>query len=234
MVFNGSFYEEAWNEWKDMKRYGPMSRHIRRLIKEMLCDISFKSILDVGCGEGSLLVDILSYRGEVEVSGIDISERALTISRERVKKGRFYRIDIQKETLDERFDLVICSEVLEHLRNDRMALVNLKKMTKRYLLITIPIGKMRQHERRVGHLRNYILSEFIDMLLEEGFKIVKVVEWGFPFYSPLYRSLLNYIPYGVTTGRFGILRRVISFFLYSLFCLNSRKKGDLLILLAEK
>lgn len=90
MVFDKSFYEDGWDKWEDMKKFGPMSRHTRRLIKKMLSGISFNSILDVGCGEGSLLKDIISHQDKcVRVAGADISETALAIARGQVKEGEF-------------------------------------------------------------------------------------------------------------------------------------------------
>lgn len=233
MNFDKSFYEKSWNKWEDMKKFGPMSRHIRRLIKEMLCGISFNSILDVGCGEGSLLRDILPYQKNISVSGTDISETALTITRDRIKEGKFYLFDIQKEALDEKFDLVICSEVLEHLEDDTQALSNLSKMTDKYLLITTIQGRMRKTEKEVGHLRNYTKTGLLDMLHGAGFEEIRIKEWGFPFYSPLYRSFLDHFPSKATSGKFGLFRRVLCLFLYLLFLLNSNKKGDVLVVLAS-
>jgi len=230
--FDKSFYEEGWGKWEDMKKFGPMSRHIRRLIKEALSDISFDSILDIGCGEGSLLKDIASHQMNVAVGGADISETALAIARGRIKEGKFYLLDIQKEALDERFDLVVCSEALEHLEDDAQALSNLLKMTEKYLLITTIQGRMRESEKEVGHLRNYTRDGLLKKLNEAGFEEIKVKEWGFPFYSPLYRSFLDHFPSKATSGKFGLLRKAVSLFLYHLFLLSSGKKGDVLVVLA--
>lgn len=236
MIYDKHFYEEAWNKWKDMKKYGPMSCHVRRLIKEVLGEISFKSVLDVGCGEGSLLKDILTDQKEIRANGADISKTALAIARGKIKKGNFYLLDIQRQALDEKFDLVICSEVLEHLEDDAQALCNIFKMTNKYLLIVTLQGKMREAEKEVGHLRNYTKGDLLEKLHKAGFKEIRIKEWGFPFYSPLYRSFLNLVPQHqkATSGKFGILRKVLSYFLYRLFMLNDLfGRGDVLVILAE-
>lgn len=233
MSFDKSFYEEGWGKWEDMKKFGPMSRHIRRLIKEALSDVSFDSILDIGCGEGSLLKDITSHQMNMRVAGADISETALAMARGRIKEGKFYLLDIQRKALNEKFDLVVCSEVLEHLLDDGQALCNLLKMTEKYLLITTIAGRMRETEKEVGHLRNYTKAGLLDMLHEAGFEEIKVKEWGFPFYSPLYRSFLDRFPSKATSGKFGLFRKTICLFLYFLFLLNSNKKGDVLVILAS-
>ena len=49
-------YDVGWDtKWDDMKRYGPMSRHVRRIIKKLIRPLQFQSVMDVGCGQGSLL-----------------------------------------------------------------------------------------------------------------------------------------------------------------------------------
>lgn len=236
VTYNKHFYEEGWNKWVDMRRYGPMSRYTRRLIKEMLDGVSFKSLFDIGCGEGSLLKGILADHKEIRVNGADISETALAIAKSRIKEGNFYLLDIQKEALDEKFDLVICSEVLEHLEDDVQALCNIFKMTRKYLLIVTLQGKMREAEKEVGHLRNYTKDDLVEKLHKAGFKEVRIKEWGFPFYSPLYRFFLNLVPWHqkATTGKFGISRKLLSSFLYRLFMLNDLfNHGDVLVVLAQ-
>jgi 2-polyprenyl-3-methyl-5-hydroxy-6-metoxy-1,4-benzoquinol methylase len=154
----------------------------------MLSDISFDSIIDIGCGEGTLLKDIISWKKNITVAGVDISETALTIAKKKVKEGKFYLLDIQRDSLDERFDLVICSEVLEHLFDDVQALYNMFKMARNYLLIVTLQGKMRKIEEEAGHVRNYTKEDLLKKLHKAGFKEIKIKEWGFPFYSPFYRS----------------------------------------------
>lgn len=153
----------------------------------------------------------------------------------RLKKENFL-LDIQKEALEEKFDLVILSEVLEHLEDDLQALCNIFEMTKKYLLIVTLQGKMREAEKEVGHLRNYTKDDLIEKLHKAGFKEVRIKEWGFPFYSPLYRSFLNLVPQHqkATSGKFGIIRKLLSSFLYRLFMLNDLfTHGDVLVVLAQ-
>lgn len=72
----------------------------------------FPHVLDVGCGANALLAselpDMASY------TACDIVERA------DLPHGEYFSIDLNQETLaervaDKRFDVVICSEVIEHV-----------------------------------------------------------------------------------------------------------------------
>src|SRR4051794_13584295 len=73
-------YEEEWIKWDDMKKYGPMSRHTRRLIWNLIGDLPFRSVLDVGCGQGSPLEEVARRRSGVELVGVDFSPKAVDMA----------------------------------------------------------------------------------------------------------------------------------------------------------
>lgn len=227
-------YDEGWqSKWDDMKKYGPFSRHLRRIIKQIIRPLEFESVLDVGCGQGSLLQELQVEFPRIKPYGIDLSASAVELARERVPAGRFCVMDITEDSLEEKCDLVLCSEVLEHIPDDITALRNLRKMTRKYLLISTPQGRMRGFERQYGHVRNYTHGELVKKLKQEGFIVLSVLEWGFPFYSPLYRNFLEMTASKGTTGEFGTLRKIVSKLIYYLFMVNSSRRGDELFVLAK-
>jgi methionine biosynthesis protein MetW len=85
---------------------------LRKIIAELV-NGSKKRLLDVGCGEGSLLAPFVNHH---ECYGVDVSENQL---RQAEMKGlRTSRVDLENEGLpfgDEFFDLIVCSETIEHL-----------------------------------------------------------------------------------------------------------------------
>ncbi len=226
-------YDRAWETRDDMKIYGPFSRTLRHIIVNLIRPLAFDSVLDVGCGQGSFLKLLSSDFPEIQVSGTDFSMKAIEMARLRVPNGRFQLLNLSKEHLDETFDLVVCSEVLEHIIDDKVAIQNLVSMTDKYLVVSAPQGRMRPFEIAVGHVRNYASGELVRKLKQEGLSIIRVIEWGFPFYSPLYRDLLNGLGGKGTTGEIGPLRKLISLGIYGLFKLCSSKHGDEIVILAE-
>jgi len=227
-------YDQGWESgWDDMKKYGPFSRHLRRIIKQIIRPLEFESVLDVGCGQGSFLVELQAEFPGIKPCGIDLSSSAVKLARERVPGGRFAVMDITEQALHEKCDLVVCSEVLEHIPDDITALQNLRKMTGKYLVVSTPQGRMRRFEKQVGHVRNYAHGELVKKLEMSDFVILSVVEWGFPFYSPLYRNVLEFTGSKGTTGEFGQARRLISSLIYFLFLLNSSSRGDEIFVLAQ-
>jgi len=228
-------YNHGWEmKWDDMKKYGPISRHIRHMLKKLISTLEFETVLDVGCGQGSLLVELCSEFPHIKPYGVDISAVAVGLAGKRVPRGDFQVIDIANCHLPEKFDLVLCSEVLEHIADDFRAIANLTHMTEKYLVVSTVQGRMRRFEAMMGHVRNYAPGELAHKIEASGLKILKIVEWGFPFYSPLYRNLLNIICGRGTTGTFGVSRRLISIVLYYWFMLNSSQRGDEIFILAER
>ena len=231
---SAELYDKAWeSKWDDMKKYGPFSRHLRRIIKQIIRPLKFESVLDVGCGQGSFLEELQAEFPGIKPRGIDLSSSAVRLASERVPGGQFAVVDITEQALDEKCDLVVCSEVLEHIPDDITAIQNLRKITGKYLLVSTPQGRMRRFEKQVGHVRNYAPGELVLKLEANGFDVVSVVEWGFPFYSPLYRDFLELTGSNGTTGEFGQVRKVISRFIYLLFMLNSSRHGDEIFVLAR-
>ena len=230
-------YDEGWeSRWDDMKRFGPYSRHVRRWIHHFIAPLDFTSVLDAGCGQGEMLKEIrATYPQVTRVAGIDFSQASVDTTRQRLGSGRFEVIDLQTQHLDEIFDLTLSIDVMEHIPDDLAALVNLRRMTGKYALVSSIQGNfLHQWEAdTVGHVRNYRRGELARKMEQAGFIIDEVVEWGFPFYSPLYRWILTRRSGEGTDGDYGLGRKLLAQALYAIFLLNSSRRGDLILVLAH-
>src|SRR3954453_13926551 len=111
-------YDQVWRDvYGDMQGQGPVHRHMRRLLRGLLRGLDYRSVVDVGCGAGENFPLLLEGRGLERVAGVDISAEALERARQRVP-AQYHRLDIESSHLDERFDLVFSSLVVEHLPDD--------------------------------------------------------------------------------------------------------------------
>ncbi len=98
------------------------------------------AILDVGCGAGYFLTMIRDrYREEGQeptVVGIDISAHQVSYMAERMGREGVPRVIAATGNgeflpfADESFDLVTCSEVIEHIRNPKRALEEMRRVLK--------------------------------------------------------------------------------------------------------
>lgn len=104
-----------------------------------LSRLSFRTVIDVGCGEGFLSRVLLDAFPHIELTGVDLSEEAVRNAALRCPEGRFEARRV--ETLadaGEHYDLVVCSEVLEHLDDPQAALDTLQRLADHYALLTVP------------------------------------------------------------------------------------------------
>jgi trans-aconitate methyltransferase len=209
-----------------MKVYGPTARHTRRFIFRLMGRITFKSVLDAGCGTGVLLQQILNKYPNAQLTGSEYSPQGLEFAKKRLPQGEFHVLDLSKETLDRKFDLITCIDVLEHIHDDRAALKNLLAMTGGHMILSVPIGPLFKAEvDRMGHVHGYSRPELEKKIREAGFEIVKVIQWGFPFYN-LHRRFANRMSAETSTGSFSARKKLIANLLYALFFLNLPFGGE--------
>lgn len=231
-------YERIWQgTWGDMQRFGPVHRHHRRIFSQLLRELprhEIKTIADIGCGEGSNLYFLRSEFPNARLFGFDISNTAIEAARLNVD-AEFALLDIQKEIPLQKFDLVFCSDVIEHLEDDMTALRNIRRMTHERALVATIQGRMRRNETAIGHVRNYAYGELRQKMELAGFEILRVTEWGYPFYSPIFRDVVSFSPASETFsyGKYGFFKKLVSNVLYNLFLLNRHDKGDIIFILAK-
>jgi SAM-dependent methyltransferase len=237
MTADAASYDDIWSGgWDDMRLYGPMSRHMRRLMRRMTDDLDPHSICDVGCGEGSLLTALHAAHPSAELAGLEIAANAAALARSRIPAAEIAVMDVAAAALPRTFDLVVCADVIEHIADDERALAHMAAMTASggHLVVATLQGRMRRFETAIGHVRNYAPGELTAKIARAGLTVERVFEWGWPLYSPLYRDLLEALGNRGTMGRFGPGRKLVSHILYALFRLNAHHRGDYIFVRARK
>jgi 2-polyprenyl-3-methyl-5-hydroxy-6-metoxy-1,4-benzoquinol methylase len=228
-------YDSLWRDgyWGDMQRLGPVHRHIREDIVRRLGGLDVRTVLDVGCGSGENLA-ALAATGRYELSGVDISQEGIELTRKRVPSAHLLEVlNVEQTQLKEQFDIVMSIQVVEHIVDDVAALRNMAAMARRYVFISTLAGRMRASELLTGHVRNYSAVELKRKLEAVGLHVLDVRGWGFPFYSPLYRTAIELIPSGPPAGPTGRLSRLAARSLYQMYRLNLPRRGDVLSALAK-
>lgn len=108
-------------------------------LKKLISPKQIDSILDVGCGEGFTLNRLKENNIGKKLEGIEFSKTAIDLGRQsypdiKIIQGDIYNLPYK----DNEFNLVLCTEVLEHLENPQTALKELIRVSKKYLLISVP------------------------------------------------------------------------------------------------
>ena len=184
------------SEYKDYGYENFNSCHVRdyifKPILKHLVEEKDKLILDVGCGNG-WLVNELIVQG-FNAYGIDASESGIKIAN-RINSGRFFIHDVNEDELSlelcsKRFEVIISTEVIEHLYNPKKYIKFCKSILMRNrggkLIITTPYhgyiknlilaisNKMDYHYSPLwigGHIKFWSRSTLIKLLSEEGFEV---------------------------------------------------------------
>ncbi len=97
------------------------------------------SVLDVGCGEGFTLERLRKAKIGKHLEGVDYLDLAIKLGKKEhpkliLKKGSIYDLKYKANS----FDVVICSEVLEHVDDPQKGLEELVRVSKKYVVLSVP------------------------------------------------------------------------------------------------
>jgi SAM-dependent methyltransferase len=198
----GAFYDAMWQRYARLDAASPAAFHRRRLIRSLALRYAPDPclVLDVGCGQGELLCELATHMPSAVLHGADISEQSLADSR-RDRRFTLFLMDLTDPTFDQRygnrlgyFDLVVCSEVIEHIENDALAAARLRSLLKPggIVIVTVPGGKMSRFDEEIGHRRHYTRERLSALLRGAGLSVENAFAWGFPFHS-LYRTTVRMV-----------------------------------------
>jgi 2-polyprenyl-3-methyl-5-hydroxy-6-metoxy-1,4-benzoquinol methylase len=149
-------------------------------------------VLDLGTGKGELAFD-LADRAGAHVVGVDRNRTSIAFARERFQHPnlRFVESDILEYEPEGRFDVVVLSNVLEHIEPRRELLTRVVKSTRpRAILIRVPMLQrnwmvpLRQelglpHFSDPTHVLEYDLENLTAELADAGLDLVHCrIVWG--------------------------------------------------------
>lgn len=107
-------------------------------LEQLIVKVNAKSILDAGCGEGEALARLQTILPD-KITGFDIRPECVEFSSKRHPDFHFEKQNIYELPYESNsFDLVICSEVLEHLDRPHDALKELIRVSRKGLIATVP------------------------------------------------------------------------------------------------
>lgn len=178
-----------------------MMANFKKSIKELL-EILEKEptkICETGCGEGEITTYIKQCMPKAHIDAFDISEKVILNATEQHDNidffvGNIYNMEViepkqgKKHILNtNEYDLVVCSEVLEHLEEPENALKKINEITadKGYILLSVPNepiwricnmarGKyLKQLGNTPGHIQHWSKRAFCKMLTKNNMRIIE-------------------------------------------------------------
>lgn len=128
-------------------------------------DIKDKSVLDVGCGDG-VLSYLMSQRG-LKASGVDSSREAIEFAKQKTQNGIDFRVgDVYSLPWgDDSFDIVVSSDVIEHLDDVGKYISEIKRVLKKggICVLSTPI-RITEKPLDSEHVIEWFEGEYHDLI----------------------------------------------------------------------
>ena len=174
---NPRFHEQD-SPWKAQQVLKMMQRH----------QLHVRSIAEIGCGAGEVLRQLqINLPDGMEFVGYDISPQAYALCEPKANEHlHFYCEDLLTAGSD-RFDLVLCLDVIEHVE-DYLGFLRALRTKAAYQIFHIPLGlsaltvlrnrSFRAEREQHGHIHFFNRELALAALRDTG---CEVVDW---FYTP--------------------------------------------------
>lgn len=179
-------YEQKYHKLEETNWWFQARKDI---IIKLIDKIDKKSkVLEVGCSGGPLIKSLTNI-GCPHVYGIDVSESSIQLCKKRGIKTAFV-MDGAKTTFDdETFDIIIASDVLEHIKKDRLALSEWRRILTPggMLIIFVPAFNFlwSEHDIINKHYKRYSRKDLMHTLQKSGFFIKRSSYWNFFLFFPV-------------------------------------------------
>ena len=169
-------YSDKSEEWRKIGAVGKAKNII-----ELSKSFSFNKVVEIGAGDGNLLLKLSEEKFGNELTAVEISDSAINqINKKNINKLKeVIKFDgYQLPFKDKEFDLAICSHVIEHVEHPRILLREIKRVSN-HQIFEVPIDfsfhvdKKVNHFLSYGHINIYTPSLFKFLLKSEGFNIIK-------------------------------------------------------------
>jgi len=156
---------------------------IKKVVRDKVADIGF------GTGFGTHLLNVNAK----EVYGYEIDENAIQFAKDvfPFRNLHFEYGDIVKGITGQEFDYIVMIDVIEHIKNEKIALDNVKKiMAKDGSFILSTPNRLSRYRKGENHVREYAPKEF-EAILKRHFVSVSLRNYRLePLASPYENPIL--------------------------------------------
>lgn len=194
-IITGNYFDKYHSK-------NPLIRHaVNKYLAALggfLDKIKMEKILDLGCGEGEIIKFLKQKYKPAYVKAYDIDVGLLKDLKKQFPSYDFEIRYLEKDLVEhEEYDLVLCLEVLEHIKEHKQALTNIKKIKAPYFIFSVPnepffrlanLARFKYVKRlgnTPGHINNFTYSQF-KKLIKQTFPNSQInfkncLIWNFAF-----------------------------------------------------
>lgn len=171
----------------------------------------YHRILDAGAGTGVFTFELSRRFPNASILGIDLEEQTVETCEYISAKMKYTNIKFRRQPIEKLkevnyFDLILCADILEHIKNDSASLKTLHRVAAPEGILVLhvpalyrlyPIFKKSLNFDVPSHCRvGYNIEEIRDKVLNAGFSIQKI---GFTY--GFWETLANNVSYMITHAR---------------------------------
>lgn len=166
-------------------------------------------ILDAGCGDGINLEFFKTIKG-ANIEAYEYNPIRVERAREKYPDIKISLVDLTDiKDKNKKFDIILCSQVLEHIENDKLALAELKSILKPngILIVGVPnegcfLAQLRNNtlEPNIGkttdHVQFYTKSGLLKLFTDVELKVLKLCRENFFFPKLAINSYMGQCDWG--------------------------------------
>lgn len=160
------------------------SKKLNEVLK--LLPTNSHQVLDIGCSSAILTAEVAKFLPQSAITGLDSYKKAIDFARKKYPHLKFVVADAHKLPFkNNAFDLVICTETLEHLINPQLALLEMKRVLKKngHAIISMDSGsflfktiwyfwtKTKGRVWQGAHLHEFNAKILENLIKKSGFRI---------------------------------------------------------------
>lgn len=178
-------YDLLWGDGANLQVYRAEGNHARDKLKIEIIDQvadairAGKRVVDIGCGVGDLLAEVRARQPDVDVCGLDFSPKAIEGARRVLPDGEFRRFVIDRTLpyADHSFDIVLCTDVIEHLEYPKAVVAELVRICRPggTVAVVVPDGDVDQF---FGHNWFFNQQRFSELLADWGGVVTRLPVTG--------------------------------------------------------
>lgn len=177
VFWNQRCKEDGHTGYSDRIIYNYDQKLRLKVIKKLIKDVENKKILDVGCGVADF--SIMFAKMGANVTGIDISEKAIETARENAKgfPCNFLVTSIaEMDLFPETFDIVLSITVLQHISDEELSMsvrkiVNSLKINGFIYILETALDSPRNNTIKSEYQYLYTRNEWIRIFENSGAKL---------------------------------------------------------------
>lgn len=172
-----------WQDFLDRKK-DPYAFAKYEILLDWLGPVENNKTLVVGSGSGELAA-MLAQRG-AQVLAVDIDEASVQLTQ---KTANEMGVQLQTRcarledlTFTNNYDLVLATDVIEHIEDDQKACEQLRNLTRAQGRVVVTVPAMSwlfgYHDEVLGHYRRYSRSQLQNVMLPQGFELLQSRYFG--------------------------------------------------------